>query len=747
MPYPTREAFRFGYTLEMQKVINVANRLPITLGKTITKSSGGLVAALEGVSNEHFELQSIGWPGPIEDSSKIAGLHQQLKDDYGCIPVFLSEEQIQGYYHGLSNSSLWPLLHYNRAYMNYSEKDWQAYVQVNKLFADVIIDNSEPDDIIWVHDYHLFLLPEILRQRRPEQKIGFFLHTPFPSSEVIRCHPQREALIRGVLGADLIGFHTFGYLRHFRSSALQLLGLESDMTEIKIGNHVASLGIFPIGINSLSFEQQLVSQGHFDKRDELTRTWQNKRLVLSVERLDYSKGLLRRLEAIEQWLVSQERIDDVVFVFVSVPTRGEVKEYQILRERIEREVGRINGLFASVQNSPIHFIHQSITFTELCALYEMSDAALVTPLVDGMNLVAKEYLACQRDDDPGVLILSEFAGAAQELLDAIIVNPYNENEVSKAISMALDMPLEERQGRMKYMKNRVMEYNSDYWARTFLDELQKTEQLRNKPKDLLDNFTAITERFSAASKRALFLDYDGTLRDFEDHADAAFPGPELHALLAALENTDLDVYVISGRAGETLQEWLGEYQFTLIAEHGNRYLLPGEKHWRSLNASNDFSWKQTVNEIFKLYEGSTPGSTIEEKQSSIVWHYRMADPVYGNWKANQLLSDMYSMLGNLPVELHHGKRIVEASSMHVNKGRAVEHFMKAHEYSIALCAGDDQTDEAMFRLNNEAIISIKVGEGDSHAQSRVGGVEGFHELLLRLIESLHYSSKAQSCEI
>jgi len=731
----------------MQRVLNVANRLPVTIGSSIKKSSGGLVAALEGVSNSEFELQSIGWPGPVDPETDLPELRKTLEDDYGCIPVFLSDELVQGYYHGLSNSSLWPLLHYNRAYMNYSDSDWAAYRTVNELFAEAVLEEVREDDIVWVHDYHLFLLPELLRAAKPNLKIGFFLHTPFPSSEVIRCHPQREALIRGVLGADLIGFHTYGYLRHFRSSALQLLGLESDMTEIQVGNHTASLGIFPIGINSESFETQMESPQHSKLLSEFQQNWLGKRIVLSVERLDYSKGLLRRLEAIEAFLAGTADRDNIVFLFVSVPTRGEVKEYQMLRESIEREVGRINGLYASVQNSPIHFIHQSIPFTELCALYAIADVGLVTPLVDGMNLVAKEYLACQDDADPGVLVLSEFAGAAQELVNAIIVNPYNKIEVANAIDQALTMSREERCERMGYMKNRVLQYNSDYWARSFIDELNQSEQLLTNPRDLLSDEKIITKTLTEGGSTAFFLDYDGTLRDFEDQPGDAFPNEELHALLQQLEQSPVDVYIISGRSGETLKDWLGQYNFTLIAEHGNRFLAPGSDAWHSLNPDRDFSWKEAVREVFSLYEGSTPGSSIEDKESSVVWHYRLSDPIYGNWKANQLLSDMYSMLGNLPVEIHHGKRIVEASSMHVNKGRAVEYFLDRNDYDAVLCAGDDQTDEAMFRLSRKNIVSIKVGEGDSQAANRVPDVQQFHDLILRLVQLIKKKqSSAQECE-
>ena len=730
----------------MKKVINVANRLPVTLASPIRKSSGGLVAALEGITNEKFTLQSVGWPGAVVEDRDKAKVARQLKDDFSCIPVYLSSAEIDGYYHGLSNSSLWPLLHYNRVYMHYSESDWEDYVAVNQRFADVVLENIQDDDIVWVHDYHLMLLPQMLRTARPGLKIGFFLHTPFPSSEIIRCHPRRSELICGILGADLIGFHTSNYLRHFRSSALQLLGIESEMTTIAYHNHISSLGVFPIGINSGSFERELTQPGYLQTLAEYQSNWKDKRVVLSVERLDYSKGLLRRLEAIETFLASSENSSDVVFIFIGVPTRGEVKEYQELREKIEREIGRINGLYASVQHSPIHFIHQSIPFTELCALYSIADVALVTPLVDGMNLVAKEYIACQNHDpsnyNPGVLILSEFAGAAQELVNAIIVNPYDKLEVANAIDQALTMPLKERQRRMNYMTSRVMEYDANHWASNFLNHLVAHHEQLPQPKSMSDNEDLIIDALCAAERPALFLDYDGTLREFEAKPEQATPSDKLKKLLEKLADLPIDTYIISGRPAKFLEKHLGDYPFSLIGEHGNCYRLPNSSQWKSIRKNNDHSWKNPVLEIFKLYEGSTPGSAIEEKHSSVVWHYRQSEPVYAQWKAKQLLHEMYDMLGNAPVEIHHGKRIIEVSSIHMNKGRAMEFFMDKNNYDCVLCAGDDQTDEAMFRVDHPALVSIKIGDGDSQAQHRVADVPRFLSLLERITQS-HTADKKQ----
>ena len=411
------------------------------------------------------------------------------------------------------------------------------------------------------------LLPEMLRKARPALKVGFFLHTPFPSSEIIRCHPRRTELIRGLLGADLIGFHTSSYLRHFRSSALQLLGLESEMTTITSGNHVSSLGVFPIGINSGSFEQELKRPEFFDTLVEYQNNWADKKIVLSVERLDYSKGLLRRLEAIETFLANSEQAKDVVFVFIGVPTRGEVKEYQELREKIEGEVGRINGLYASVQHSPIHFIHQSIPFTALCALYSIADVALVTPLVDGMNLVAKEFIACQgyhpESYDPGVLILSEFAGAAQELLNAIIVNPYDKLEVANSLEKALTMPLAERQERMNYMTARVMQFDSSHWADGFLMQLISHREKLPQPQNMLANESIILQALQQAKRPALFLDYDGTLRDFEDKPEDATPDLHLKGILTQLANSAIDIFIISGRPASFLETVAGRLSLYL----------------------------------------------------------------------------------------------------------------------------------------------------------------------------------------
>lgn len=724
-----------GSSCDMKTIINVANRLPVTIGETYKKSSGGLVSALEGVSQDRFRLQWLGWPGTAFDDPVVRGeVDRRLRSEFGCVPVFLSKEEADAYYDGFSNASLWPILHYNPFLMEYENSQWEAYWAVNKRFAQNVVEMAGEDDLVWVHDYHLMLAPSMIRMERPNLRVGYFLHTPFPSSEVFRCHPRRSELLDGLLGADLIGFHTFGYLRHFRSAVLRVLGVESEIGTIRHGNHVTSLGVYPIGINAKKFSRELATERFEERCRKLRETYRGRRVVLGVERVDYSKGILHRLDAIDQFLSTCENVDDIVFVFVSVPSRESVPAYKSLVEQIEREVGRINGEYSTIHNSPIHFIHGSVPFPDLCALYAVSDVALVTPLADGMNLVAKEYLACQSDADPGVLVLSEFAGASQELVDALIVNPFDTLQVVDALNEALEMPREERLARLEGMRARVLSFDADFWARSFLDDLEQQVQYAQSPMSVEESADAIIARVEGAERVAFFLDYDGTLREFERVPEAAAPNAEVLRLLEQLERTPVDVYIISGRKAEQLEAWLGGRRFTLIAEHGGAYLKAGSTEWGSINPATDFSWKKRVLEVLRHYEGSTPGSEVEEKHSAVVWHYRQADPEFGELKSRQLMSELYEMLVNAPVEVHHGKKIVEVSSIHVNKGVALEYFVKRGTYDCVLCAGDDQTDEAMFRLDRPELLKVKVGEGDSRAEYRIPDQQGFRNLLLRLLK-------------
>lgn len=342
----------------MRTILNVANRLPVTIGKTIEKSAGGLVSALEGVSQNTCRIKWLGWPGRgIDSSQEREKVTDQLETEFGYAPVFLSNAEVEAYYDGFSNGSLWPILHYNPHLMAYEEAEWDAYPTVNERFAAAILERAQGDDLVWIHDYHLMLVPELLRNERSSLRIGFFFHTPFPSSEVFRSHPQRAELLQGVSGADQVGFHTYGYLRHFRSAVLRILGLESDMGRIRHGNHLTSLGVYPIGINARKFQDEMMSKRFGIKCEALREHWKARRIVLGVERVDYSKGILQRLRSTEQYLKQGGGTEDVVFVFINVPSREKVPAYKTLLKKIEGEVGCINGQYATIERAPIHFIH------------------------------------------------------------------------------------------------------------------------------------------------------------------------------------------------------------------------------------------------------------------------------------------------------------------------------------------------------------------------------------------------------
>ncbi|MGI8437000.1 MAG: bifunctional alpha,alpha-trehalose-phosphate synthase (UDP-forming)/trehalose-phosphatase [Chthoniobacterales bacterium] len=706
--------------MSVTTIINVSNRLPVTVGKKITKSSGGLVAALEGLSPNEYELKWIGWPGAtVSDPARQAELEETLARDYGCIPIFLSKKEVAGHYEGFSNSSVWPLLHYMPNFMRYAPAWWEQYRIVNQRFADKVLALAKPGNLVWVHDYQLMLMPAMLHERMPELKIGFFLHTPFPSFEIFRCHPKRREILAGLLGADLIGFHTFGYMRHFRSTVLRLLGLESEMSRIRREDgHVSAMGVFPIGINAKKFEETLDSPAFAKRQKELRASDAGKRVVVSVERMDYTKGILHRLDAIEHFLAAAKDRDAIKFIFVSVPSREEVLEYKELRAEVEARVGRINGHYATLSSSPIRFIHGSVNFVDLCALYANADIGLVTPLIDGMNLVAKEYIACQREH-AGVLILSEFAGAAEELSSAILVNPYDARAVAQAIADALALPEDERRAANQPMRERVLYYDAQHWARVFIESLIATAEAAPLTSEQIGDI--VTQLRAAATKPiALFLDYDGTLREIERDADAARPTPEILDLLRELaEHSNFDVTIISGRKSDMLEAWFGGLRFNLVAEHGAAIRRQGQREWTQMVRGLNLNWKNDLRKVLEHYEQSTPGSHVEEKNTSLVWHYRKTDPEFGAWKANQLVHELGVLMANQQVSVRHGRKIVEATAAQISKGAAIRLLLDDKKYAAILCAGDDSTDESMFEIAAPNLISFKVGGQPSHARYRL----------------------------
>lgn len=467
------------------KVLVVSNRLPVTIKRLpggsydYSMSSGGLVTALQGLKKS-TEFQWLGWPGLEFPESEQDKVNRDLLEKFNCTAIFLSDTIADLHYNGFSNSILWPLFHYHPGEMNFDENAWAAYIEANKQFAIKIAEQVEDNDMIWVHDYHLMLLPQMLREivdnsGKKNVRIGFFLHTPFPSSEIYRILPVRKEILEGVLSCDLIGFHTYDYARHFLSSVLRIVPNVTTLPNgVQYKGRSIVIGAFPIGIDVDKFTEGVQKPQVVDRINQLKNKFGDEiKIIVGVDRLDYIKGVPQKLHAFEIFLdENPEWIGKVVLVQVAVPSRGDVEEYQSLRATVNELVGRINGKFGTVEFVPIHYMHKSIPFDELISLYHVSDVCLVSSTRDGMNLVSFEYIACQQANK-GALILSEFAGAAQSLNGAIIVNPWNTEELSESIKEALTLPQEKKNGNFKKMFDYILKYTSGFWGESFVKELYK----------------------------------------------------------------------------------------------------------------------------------------------------------------------------------------------------------------------------------------------------------------------------------
>lgn len=732
----------------MSKLIMVSNRLPISIEAdgSAKRTTGGLASALEGAGLPGEQIW-VGWPGGAEeDFADLEKVRAELWQS-GVAPVFLSQNDLDGFYEGYANSTLWPLLHYMAERARFSADWWLAYQRVNQKFADVITEVAEENDQVWIHDYHLFLLPAMLRRRKKGLRVGFFLHTPFCSSEIFRVLPERAEILKGLLGSDVIGFHTYSYLRHFRSSLLRVLGWESEMEGILHDGREVHMGVYPIGHNHAGFDEAMRQPGFAEIVESHRRDLAGKRMILNVERLDYTKGLPQKLAAMRRFLErNPDKRDDVLFVLIAVPSRQGVQEYDALTEEVQREVGAINGEFGKVGHAPVQFLHRGFPIADLAAFYALAEVCLVTPLRDGMNLVAKEFLDCQRaefSDRPGVLVLSEFAGAANELSHAIQVNPHDVDEVAAALQRALEMPDAERRHRIDMMQGRLRKQDSSAWTKRFLrdlDEVPPTDE-RAVVMDLKSLAAQFAAQAQAGRKVGLFLDYDGTLRDFVDEPEQAVPDAALPTLLRDLAAFPaISVAIVSGRAPAFLEQHLGGLGVTLVGEHGYRWLDGGVGEWTLFNPHVNIEWKAAIREHLEQASLLTPGTHVEEKQSALVWHYRKADPEFGSWRARGLLDELTSMAANLPVTVHHGKKIVEISSLQVSKGAAVDYLLQAWNCQTALVAGDDQTDETMIILTPENIEfhAVRVGGGPTRAAYRtdISGMRRFLEELLAAL-NLH----------
>lgn len=733
----------------MGKIHVISNRLPLSIfkqGETFQfrSSIGGLATGMRSIYKD-FGGQWIGWIGIPTDElepHELAEIEEKLEQE-NCHSVNLRKEDINLYYEGFSNNVIWPLFHYFTQLVEFRPEYWEAYCNVNQLFADRALEVAEKGDTIWVHDYQLMLVPQLIREKNPDVTIGFFLHIPFPSFEVFRTLPWRKELIQGILGADLIGFHTYDYQRHFFSSVRRLLGYEVSFNRIFNEERIVLVDAFPMGIDYAKFSSkatELVGKAQHEKSElqrDIEQYFQqgvNRKFVLSIDRLDYTKGIPNRLRAFELFLEQHPDFHyRVTLILLVVPSRATVEHYKHLKSEVDELVGRINGRFGGINYNPIWYFYRSLPFEKLVELYSYCNVALVTPVRDGMNLVAKEYIASRVHQD-GVIILSEMAGAAQELGEAIMINPNNENEIATAIFTALTMSPDEQHKRMRVLQQRISRYDVFKWAAEFVESLQKAQQIQAKflSKKITPAIqTDLVDRFRKAVQRAIFLDYDGTLVGFKNDPQAACPDEELHRLLQGLESDPRNrVTIISGRDRETLEQWLGRHWVNLIAEHGVWLKRLGE-NWETIDDLNA-NWKPEIRPFLESFVDRTPGTFIEEKNFSLVWHYRKAEPEQGELRANELKEGLHNLLANHNLEMMEGNKVIEVKSGGINKGIAATRFLRNETPDCIVAIGDDWTDEYMFRELPPWAITIKVGLKNTAASYNLESVTTVRTLLKAL---------------
>ena len=722
----------------MSRLLIVANRLPITVrasgtGVEVERSSGGLATGLLR-PHEQSDGLWIGWPGAPQDlqPEQQKRLDEQL-NGMRLVPVPLSADLVSQYYEGFSNGVLWPLFHYLIEQTPLHISGWESYVEANECFAEIVAAHYRPGDLIWVHDYQLLLLPSMLRRRIPDAKIGFFLHIPFPSEELFRTLPSRDKLLEGMLGADLVGFHTPTYLRHFAISLTDILGQTVDIDRVPLPTREVRLGVFPMGVDAAAFAA-LANDPAVEAESEAIRGDGSVRLLVGVDRLDYTKGIPRRLFAYERMLTAHPELRERVrLVQVAVPTRTGVGAYQDFRSLVDGLVGRINGAFGTPRWVPVHYIFRSLSESDLVALYRAADVMLVTPLRDGMNLVAKEFLASRTDGD-GVLVLSEFAGAAWELPEALQVNPFDVDQAAEVFYRALTMPAEERRARLRPLRARVSTFDVHRWVGTFLDELERAGAAvplpGAEPPGEAPIRAALAGKLAAQSPLLLLLDYDGTLVPLAPTPELARPDPGLLELLRALaRRPETDIHLVSGRSREVMQQWLGSLPVWLHAEHAFWSRDPGTSEWTAA-ADLGGGWREPVLGILREITARTPGSLIEEKASGLAWHYRMADRETGARRANELRLHLNQLLSNQPVEIVPGHRVIEVRPYGIHKGRIVPSLSSERLALTTIVAiGDDRTDEDLFAALPAEAITIKVGPGNTRARFRLDGTAAVRHLL------------------
>ncbi|KAL8532639.1 hypothetical protein ACS0TY_009012 [Phlomoides rotata] len=676
----------------------------------------------------------------------------RLLDEFKCVPTFVPCDIQKKFYHGFCKQQIWPIFHYMLPMCaehgdRFDRQLWQAYVSANKIFADKIMEvvNSE-EDFIWVHDYHLMVLPTFLRKRCNRVKLGFFLHSPFPASEVYKTLPVRDEILKGLLNSDLIGFHTFDYARHFLSCCGRMLGLAYESKRGHIGldyfGRTVYIKILPVGIQMGRLESVLNLPSTCNKVKELREQYKDKKVILGVDDMDIFKGISMKLLAFEHLLqLYPEVLGELVLIQILLPARSSGKDVQEAKRETYTTAQRINEIYGNPDYQPVVLIDRHVPRYEKTAYYVVADCCIVNAVRDGLNLVPYIYIVCRQgsstvDSALGIhsdsarssmIVVSEFIGCSPSLSGAIRVNPWDFDSVAEAMIKAITATdsAERHEKHYRYISS----HDVAYWASSFMQDLERACKdqcnkrcwsfglgLGFRVVSLSPNFSKLSideilPAYTRTSRRAIFLDYDGTI--VSEFSTIKSPSSEVVNLLDSICNDPSNtVFIVSGRGRDSLSDWLAPCEkLGIAAEHG--YFIRWNKNceWESL--AYDLNWKGIVEPIMKQYEEATDGSSMEIKDSALVWHHQDADPDFGSCQAKELISHLESVLANEPALVQRGQYIVEVKPHGVTKGSVVAKVvsMMVNEGTppdFVMCIGDDRSDEDMFEMVASVVSTLSL---------------------------------------
>jgi trehalose 6-phosphate synthase/phosphatase len=725
------------------RLIIVSNRLPYKLERRgdnieIRKSSGGLVSAIDSSLGAD---DNVLWVGAADFSRELweRTNTEDLQTRYLISPIFLDKKTEKKYYHGFSNTTIWPLFHYFPSYAEYSEDNYRAYREVNEQFAGHLAGIITPEDTVWVHDYHLMLLPGMLKQISNNFALGFFLHIPFPSYEILKLLPEkwRNEMLCSLLRADVIGFHTKEYVGHFRRSLTYFLGIDMNSQQhTQFNENAVLVKEYPISIDFKQFNNSYATKGVAAARRQIKIKCKGQKVIFSVDRLDYTKGVLNRLQAYEELLNERPSLKGkVVFIISVVPSREQHVKYEERRRLIEEQIGHINGLYGNVLWQPILYQYCHLTFNQLLGFYTACDVALVTPLRDGMNLVAKEFVA-SRKDKQGVLVLSEFAGAATELHDAVIVHPNDIGLMKEAMLKALEMPGDQQRAAIETMQTYLEANDVVKWTNDFLNDLRTNRNMNTNSHIRImtyDERLSLFEEYRKSSRRLILLDYDGTLSPFYDLPSQAAPDQKTMDMLRDLASNERNrVVIISGRDKMSLTQWFGNMPVDLVAEHGGFYRDYTTGEWAG-NEDGSEAWKPTVRAILQVYADQIRDSFIEEKKHSLAWHYRTAKGINESELIPKIVRELTISNPLNQFDVMRGNKVVEIKNIGFSKGTMASKLVTADNYDFVVAIGDDMSDEDMFmKLNGKNQYTVKVGLTSTAAMFNLIGISNVFSFLEQL---------------